>query len=108
MDKNQLKEFMNAIGAVAETTLIFYRSIIKAGGTQEEGMRLTQALIAATIFGEKHGQENRGGVTNEHDRRMEYPALHSQRRNWIFSYLGALFKAPSCKSTCWWRTCWAV
>ena len=29
MDKNQLKEFMNAIGAVAETTLIFYRSIIK-------------------------------------------------------------------------------
>lgn len=63
MDKNQLKEFMNAIGAVAETTLIFYRSIIKAGGTQEEAMRLTQALISATIFGDKHGQENGGGVT---------------------------------------------
>ena len=61
MDKNQLKEFMNAIGAVAETTLIFYRSIIKAGGTQEEATRLTQALIAATIFGDKHGQENGGG-----------------------------------------------
>lgn len=85
MDKNQLKEFMNAIGAVAETTLIFYRSIIKAGGTQEEATRLTQALISATIFGSKTDQEN-GGVTNEHDRRMEYPALHSQRRNWIFSY----------------------
>lgn len=42
---------MNAIGAVAETTLIFYRSIIEAGGTQEEAMRLTQALIAATLFG---------------------------------------------------------
>ena len=79
MDKNQLKEFMNAIGAVAETTLIFYRSIIKAGGTQEEATRLTQALIAATIFGDKHGQENGGGVINEHDSRMEYPALHSQR-----------------------------
>lgn len=108
MDKNQLKEFMNAIGAVAETTLIFYRSIIKAGGTQEEATRLTQALISATIFGSKTDQENWGGVTNEHDRRMEYPALHSQRRNWIFSYLGALFKTPPGKPACWWRTCWAV
>lgn len=108
MDKNQLKEFMNAIGAVAETTLIFYRSIIKAGGTQEEATRLTQALISATIFGSKTDQESGGGVTNEHDRRMEYPALHSQRRNWIFSYLGALFKTPSSKPTCWRRTCWAV
>lgn len=107
MDKNQLKEFMNAIGVVAETTLIFYRSIIKAGGTQEEATRLTQALISATIFGSKTDQEN-GGVTNEHDRRMEYPALHSQRRNWIFSYLGALFKTPPGKPACWWRTCWAV
>ncbi len=51
MDKNQLKEFMNAIGMIGETTLIFYRSIIEAGGTQEEAMRLTQALIAATLFG---------------------------------------------------------
>lgn len=107
MDKNQLKEFMNAIGAVAETTLIFYRSIINAGGTQEEATRLTQALISATIFGSKTDQEN-GGVTNEHDRRMEYPALHSQRRNWIFSYLGALFKTPPGKPAYWWRTCWAV
>lgn len=49
-----------------------------------------------------------GGVTNEYDRRMEYPALHSQRRNWIFSYLGALFKTPPGKPACWWRTCWAV
>lgn len=61
MDKNKLKEFMNAIGTVAETTLIFYRSIIEAGGTQEEAMRLTQAFIAATIFGNKGGPENEGG-----------------------------------------------
>lgn len=46
---------------VAETTLIFYRSIIKAGGTQEEATRLTQALISATIFGSKTDQENGGG-----------------------------------------------
>ena len=107
MDKNQLKEFMNAIGAVAETTLIFYRSIIKAGGTQEEATRLTQTLISATIFGDKHGQEN-GGITNVYDRRMEYTALRSQRRNWIFSYLGALFKTPPSKPACWRRTFWAV
>ena len=79
MDKNKLKEFMNAIGTVAETTLIFYRSIIETGGTQEEAMRLTQAFIAATIFGNKGGPENEGGVTNEHDCRMEHPALHRQR-----------------------------
>lgn len=51
MDKNQLKEFMNAIGMIGETALIFYRSVVEAGGSQEEAMRLTQALIAATLFG---------------------------------------------------------
>lgn len=60
MDKKQLKEFMNAIGAIAETTLIFYRSVIDAGGSQEEAMRLTQALIAGLMFGNKGGQENGG------------------------------------------------
>lgn len=61
MDKKQLKEFMNAIGAIAETTLMLYRDVIGVGGTQEEAMRLTQAFIAATIFGNKGGQENGGG-----------------------------------------------
>lgn len=51
MDKNQLKEFMNAIGMIGETALIFYRSVVEAGGSQEEAMRLTQALISATLFG---------------------------------------------------------
>ena len=60
MDENKLREFMNAIGIVAETSLIFYRNVTKAGGTQEEAMRLTQALIAATIFGNKGSQENGG------------------------------------------------
>lgn len=50
MDKKQLKEFMTAIGTIAETALVFYRSTLEAGGTQDEAMRLTQALIAAAIF----------------------------------------------------------
>lgn len=65
MDKNQLKEFMNAIGMIGETALIFYRSVIEAGGSQEEAMRLTQALIAATLFGGGKGGQENGGVIRE-------------------------------------------
>lgn len=61
MDKKQLKDFINGIGLLAETSLIFYRNVIATGGTQEEAMRLTQALISATIFGGKSSQEDRGG-----------------------------------------------
>lgn len=57
MDKRQhsyegtpFKEFMTAIGTIAETALVFYRSALEAGGTQEEAMRLTQALISAALF----------------------------------------------------------
>lgn len=50
MDKKQLKEFIDAMGAMAEMTLIFYRTVIQTGGTSEEATRLTQALIAATLF----------------------------------------------------------
>lgn len=47
----QMKDFINAIGAVAEMTLLFYRNTLGAGATPEEALRLTQAFIAATIFG---------------------------------------------------------
>lgn len=57
MNKEQLKEFINALGTIAEMTLIFYRDVIKAGGTQEEAMRVTQAFISASIFGGKKGAE---------------------------------------------------
>lgn len=51
MDEKQLKEFINAIGTVAEITLIFYRDVLKAGGTREEALQLAQAFIAASIYG---------------------------------------------------------
>lgn len=61
MDKKKFKEFMEALGAIAETSLIFYRNVLNAGGTQEEAMRLTQAFFAGVLFGGKSGQENGGG-----------------------------------------------
>lgn len=47
---------------MAETSLIFYRNVLNAGGSQEEAMRLTQAFFAGVLFGGKSGQEN-GGVS---------------------------------------------
>ena len=51
MDKKQLQEFISAIGSIAETALLFYRSTLAAKATPEEAMRLTQAFIAAIFYG---------------------------------------------------------
>ena len=50
MDKKQLQEFISAIGSIAETALLFYRSTLAAKATPEEAMRLTQAFIAAIFY----------------------------------------------------------
>lgn len=47
----QMKELVNAIGVIAETSLLYYRTIVGAGATPEEAVRLTQAYIAALMFG---------------------------------------------------------
>ena len=54
MDKKQLQKFIGAIGSIAETALLFYRSTLAAKATPEEAMRLTQAFIAAIIYGNKN------------------------------------------------------
>lgn len=61
MDKKKVDEFITAIGAIAETTLIFYRNALQAGATEEEALRLTQAFVAAFTLGNKNSQENGGG-----------------------------------------------
>lgn len=93
MDKKQLQEFMTAIGTVAETALIFYRSVLEAGGTPEEAMRLTQALIASLIFGggkkdtppppminrkeqNEHARQHKTRKEDRHSRCPERAALH--------------------------------
>lgn len=46
-----MNEFLKAIGILAETSLNFYRNLIDAGATPKEAATLTQAFIAANIFG---------------------------------------------------------
>ena len=59
MDKTQLQEFINALGMIAETALVFYRSVLAAKATPEEAIRLTQAFIAATLYGRRKSYDNR-------------------------------------------------
>lgn len=53
MDQKPLKDFINAIGTVAEMALLFYRSTLDAKATPEEAMRLTQAFLAAALYGNR-------------------------------------------------------
>lgn len=53
-----MNEFLKAIGILAETSLNFYRNLIDAGTSSKEAMTLTQAFIAANIF----GQQSKGGA----------------------------------------------
>lgn len=50
---NPLKDILNAIGVLAETSLNFYRSLVQAGATEEETKALIQAYIAAMLYGNK-------------------------------------------------------
>ena len=50
--KDQLvKEFLEGIGAISEMALVFYRSLIGNGATTEEAIKITQAYIAAFLWG---------------------------------------------------------
>lgn len=48
-NNDHLKELLNAIGVLAETSLLFYRAVIHAGASEEEAKFLTQALIRASM-----------------------------------------------------------
>ena len=50
--KNEaVKDLVNALGAIAEMSLVFYRDVLNSGATPDEAFKLTQAFIAANIFG---------------------------------------------------------
>lgn len=53
MNNNAVKELLNAIGALAEMSLNFYRAALNAGATREEAFVLLQSFIAAYIHGNK-------------------------------------------------------
>lgn len=53
MNNDALKELLNAVGALAEMSLNFYRAVLNAGATKEEAFVLLQSFISASIHGSK-------------------------------------------------------
>lgn len=48
-NNDRFKELFNAIGILAEMSLLFHRAVIQAGATEEEAKILTQALIRESM-----------------------------------------------------------
>lgn len=53
MNNDAVRELLNAVGALAEMSLNFYRALVSAGATKEEAFVLVQSFIAATIHDNK-------------------------------------------------------
>ena len=53
MNNDAVKNLLNAVGALAEMSLIFYRAAINSGATREEACVLVQSLISASIHGKR-------------------------------------------------------
>ena len=55
--KGQVEGLKNAVGVVAEMSLIYFRALQAAGASAEECMKLTQAYIAAWVYRNSHPQQ---------------------------------------------------
>lgn len=53
MNNDAVRELLNAVGALAEMSLNFYRAVLNAGATREEAFVLLQSFISASIHGSK-------------------------------------------------------
>ena len=53
MNNKSVKELLNALGAVAEMSLSFYRDVLNAGATEEESFVLLKSFISGLIWGKK-------------------------------------------------------
>ena len=53
MNNDAVKELLNAVGALAEMSLNFYRAVFNAGATRDEAFVLLQSFISASIHGNK-------------------------------------------------------
>lgn len=58
MDNKSVKELLNALGAVAEMSLSFYRAVLDAGATKEESFVLLQSFISVFICGKKEAESD--------------------------------------------------
>lgn len=47
MDKEQLQELIAATGALAEMTVLFYKSALNTGATVQEAQMLTQLFLGS-------------------------------------------------------------
>lgn len=52
-----MEEFINALGAVAETTAMFYLQLVKYGIPPEQAASLTAMIISNFIGGNNTGRE---------------------------------------------------
>lgn len=53
----EFEEMRKAIGILAESSLLFFRSAIDAGATVEEAERVTKAYVAAQLFGRQKPED---------------------------------------------------
>ena len=51
MEKDEVEELRQSVGAMAEMSLIFFRAALGSGASMEEALRLTQAFVSAQIYG---------------------------------------------------------
>ena len=49
MNNKSVRELLNALGAVAEMSLSFYRDVLNAGATEEESFVLLKSFISVLI-----------------------------------------------------------
>lgn len=61
MSEKQVEEMRQAIGVTAEMGIIFFRATLGTGATMDETMKLTQAYMAALMFGQRTQQQPEGG-----------------------------------------------
>ena len=59
--KEQLELAIKGIGATAEMAMVFYRAAIEAGAISAEAIMLTQAYLAAILFGSQKPPESEEG-----------------------------------------------
>ena len=59
MNNDAVKELLNAVGALAEMSLNFYRAVLNAGATREEAFVLLQSFVSTLIHGNKE-ESNEG------------------------------------------------
>lgn len=56
-DKEEVERMIQSVGAMAEMGTTFYRAAVEAEATPAEAIKLTQAYLAALLFGNQQNQQ---------------------------------------------------